>query len=128
MTEENIASTSMNLEEAVRANPSAIVIFQMLDSSIYFWSSEEGEITLPKRAPDGRFHVLGELVLADWSALKKIFTTSLPHIRAGGRNEKLILSPLPRYINSKEYLLSENGQQSPSSLLKFHFPLESRKL
>ena len=101
LTGENIASTAMNLEEAVRANPSAIVIFQMLDSSIYFSSSEEGEITLPKRAPDGRYHVPGELVLADWSALKKIFTTSLPLIRAGGRNKKLILSPLPRYINSK---------------------------
>ena len=101
LTGENIASTALNLEEAVRANPSAIVIFQMLDSSIYFSSSEEGEITLPKRAADGRYHVPGELVLADWSALKKIFTTSLPLIRAGGTNKKLILSPLPRYINSK---------------------------
>ena len=101
LTGENVASTSMSLEDAVRANPSAIVIFQMLDSSIYFSSSEEGEITLPKRAADGRYHVPGELVLADWSALKKIFTTSLPLIRAGGRNKKLILSPLPRYINSK---------------------------
>ena len=101
LTGENIASTAVNLEEAVRANPSAIVIFQMLDSSIYFSSSEEGEITLPKRVPDGRFHVPGELVLADWSALTKIFTNSLPFIRAGGRNKKLILSPLPWYINSK---------------------------
>ena len=33
-----------------------------------------------------------------------------------------------RRVLSKEYLLSENGQQPPSSLLKFHFPLESRKL
>ena len=47
MTGENITSTAVNMEEAVRANPSAIVIFQMLDSSIYFSSSEEGEITLP---------------------------------------------------------------------------------
>ena len=31
-------------------------------------------------------------------------------------------------VETKEYLLSENGQQAPLSLLKFHFPLESRKL
>ena len=43
----------------------------------------------------------GELVLADWAALKKIFTTALPLIRAGGKNKKVILSPLPRYVNSK---------------------------
>ena len=68
LTADNIASTSSSLEDAVRANPSAIVIFQMLDSSIYFSSSEEGEITLPKKAADGRYHVPGELVLADWTA------------------------------------------------------------
>ena len=93
LTAENIASTSMSLEDAVRANPSAIVIFQMLDSSIYFSSSEEGEITLPKRAADGRYHVPGELVLADWSALKKIFTTSLSLIWAGGTNSLGTLTP-----------------------------------
>ena len=43
----------------------------------------------------------GELVLADWPALKKIFTTALPLFRAGGKNRKLILSPLLRFINSK---------------------------
>ena len=43
----------------------------------------------------------GELVLADWSALKKIFNTALPLLRAGGKNRKIILSPLPRYFNAK---------------------------
>ena len=68
LTGENVATTSKSLEDAVRTNPTAIVIFQMLDSSIYFSSSEEGEITLPKKAADGRYHVPGELVLADWTA------------------------------------------------------------
>ena len=45
--------------------------------------------------------MLGELVLADWQALKKNFTTALTLIKAGGKNRKLILSPLPRYISSK---------------------------
>ena len=45
--------------------------------------------------------MLGELVLADWQALKKNFTTALTLIKAGGKNRKLILSPLPRYISFK---------------------------
>ena len=98
---ENVAITAISLKEAVSLNTSATVIFQMLDSSVYFSSSEEGEIVLPKWGEDGRFHVVGELVLADWQAFKKIFATALPLLRAGGKNKNLILSPLPRYINSK---------------------------
>ena len=81
--------------------PQATVIFQLFDSRVYLASTEEGELTLPKRGEDGRFHVPGELVLADWAALKKIFTAALPLLRAGGKNRKLILSPLPRFVNSK---------------------------
>ena len=98
---DNIDSTVKSLEEAVRCNPTATVLFQLFDSRVYFASSEEGELTLPKRGNDGHFHVPGELVLADWAALKKIFTTALPLIRAGGSNKKIILSPLPRYVNAK---------------------------
>ena len=45
--------------------------------------------------------MVGELVLADWQTFKKIFATAIPILRAGGKNKKFILSPLPRYINSK---------------------------
>ena len=98
---ENVAATAKCLEEAVSLNPRATVIFQMMDSSIYYTSTEEGETVLPKRGEDGKFHVVGELVLADWTALKKIYATALPLLRAGGNNRKYILTPLPRYINSK---------------------------
>ena len=88
---DNISTTIKSLEEAVRSNPSATVIFQMFDRSVYFSISEEGELTLPKRCEDSRFHVPGELVQADWYSLKKIFATAVPLIRAGGKNRKLIL-------------------------------------
>ena len=101
LVNDSIDTTSKNLEEAVRCNPQATVIFQLFDSRVYFASSEEGELTLPKHGNHGRFHVPGELVLADWAALKKIFTAALPFLRAGGKNRKLILSPLPRFVNSK---------------------------
>ena len=45
--------------------------------------------------------MLGELALAEWGALKKIVNISAPLLRAGGGNMKLILSPLPRYVQGK---------------------------
>ena len=95
---ENVELTAKSPEEAVKNNPGATVILQLYDSSIYFSSSENGELVLPKRGEDGCYHIMGELVLADWAALKKIFNLSVPLLRAAGNNHKIILSALPRYV------------------------------
>ena len=44
---------------------------------------------------------MGELAFAEWAVLKKIFNTSSPLLRAAGGSMKLILSPLPRYVQGK---------------------------
>ena len=36
--------------------------------------------------------------MADWPTFKKIFASSLPLIRAGGKLKKVLLTPLPRFI------------------------------
>ena len=101
LTAENVAALVKPLEEAASNNPGAVFVFQLYDSSIYFGSSDSGELSLPKRGEDGRYHVHGELALAEWAALKKIFNISAPLLRAAGGNKKLILSPLPRYVQGK---------------------------
>ena len=101
LNEENVTGTAAALAGAVKNNPQATVILQIYDSSIYFSSSEAGELTLPKRGEDGAYHINGELVLAEWSALKKIFNMSAPLLRAAGTCCKIVLSPLPRYATSK---------------------------
>ena len=58
-------------------------------------------LVLPKRGEDGRYHIVGELVLAEWTALKKIFNLSAPLLRAAGKNLKIILSALPRYVQGR---------------------------
>ena len=96
-----MAALAKTVEDAAANNPEAIFVFQLYDSSIYFGSSDSGELSLPKRGEDGRYHVLGELALAEWAALKKIFNISAPLLRAASGNMKLILSPLPRYVQGK---------------------------
>ena len=101
LTEDNVKSSALALEDAVKANPGATIIYQLFDSFIFFSSSAPGELALPKRGEDGCFHVAGDLVLADWSAFRKIFYVSIPLLRAGGNNRKILLSPLPRYSTAK---------------------------
>ena len=104
LTAENVAALVKPLEEAASNNPGAVFVFQLYESSIYFCSSDSGELSLPKRGEDGRYHVSGELALAEWAALKKIFNISAPLLRAAGGNMKLILSPLPRYVKAGKML------------------------
>ena len=68
LNEENVTTTAAAIAVAVKNNPHATVIMQLYESSIYFSRSAEGELTLPKRGDDGRYHVTGELVLAEWTA------------------------------------------------------------
>ena len=50
---ENVESTAKSLEEAVRNNPGATVVFQLYDSSIYFSSLENGELVGPAKTWGG---------------------------------------------------------------------------
>ena len=101
LTAENVAALVQSVEDAAANNPEAIFVFQLYDSSVYFCSSDSGELSLPKRGEDGKYHVVGELAFAEWAVMKKIFTTSSPLLRAAGGRMKLILSPLPRYVQGK---------------------------
>ena len=83
---------------------------EILQQTFFQWISTgdlgaAGAQILPKRAADGRSHVPGELSLADWTTSKKIFNISVPLLRAGGCHNKMLLSPLPRYINIKQQVL-----------------------
>ena len=78
-----------------------MVIFQLYDSCIYYSSTGPGERSLPRKGLDGKFHVPGDLVMADWPTFKQIFSPSISLIRAAGKSRKTLLSPLPRYVMSR---------------------------
>ena len=56
LTEENVLTRVKMLEEAVKHNPSATIIFQLYNSSVYFASSAPGEQALLRRGSDGKYH------------------------------------------------------------------------
>ena len=101
LTDESAEKLANRLKKLVAENPESTVIFQLYDSCIYYSSTGPGERSLPRKGPDGKFHVPGDLVMADWPTFKQIFAPSIPLIRAAGKNRKTLLSPLPRYIMSR---------------------------
>jgi len=98
---ESVAATSTALKHELEKDwaGETIIVYQMYDSSVYFSSSRPGEMALPKKnKEDGIFHVVGRLKMADHDSFKEVVTDSIPLLRAGGGNIKIVLSPLPRYI------------------------------
>ena len=98
LSEETAVAISKKLQETVAEYPAATVIFQLYDNGTYYSSTAPGERSLPRKGEDGKYHVPGELVMADWPTFKLVFASSIPLLRAAGKNRKIILSPLPRYI------------------------------
>jgi hypothetical protein len=77
----------------------SVVIYQLLDNNVFFETREDGSRSLPvKNQDDSCYHIRGKLDYADHSVIKGLVNTVTPLLRAGGENEKIILSPLPRYM------------------------------
>jgi hypothetical protein len=99
-TEDTIETGCILLREALQENEEArnIVIYQLLDNNVFFESREDGSRSLPSRGEDDRYHITGRLDFADHNVIKTLVNSITPLLRAGGEAEKIILSPLPRYI------------------------------
>ena len=95
LNEDSAENLAIQLKKVVAENPASTVIFQLYDSCIYYPSTGPGERSLLRKGPDGKFHVPGDLVMADWSTFKQIFSSSVSLIRATGKHRKTLLSPLP---------------------------------
>jgi hypothetical protein len=77
-----------------------VIIYQLLDNSSYFGTGNDGYRCSPVKE-NGRYHILGDLQLADRDLVKMMANTFTPLLRAGGEHEKIILVPLMSYMSSK---------------------------
>jgi hypothetical protein len=74
-----------------------VIIYQLYDNSVFFAGKQDGSRSLPVKI-DKMYHVEGRLEYADHNTIKHLVNSTIPLLRAGGDNEKIILSPLPRYM------------------------------
>ena len=93
--------------EMVRAKLSTVwddctVVFQLFDNSFYMARTEEGGLILAvKEATAGRkYHIHGELVFAPKELQYSVFNTVKPVLDAAASFQKIVISPLPRYLHT----------------------------
>ena len=106
--------------EMVRAKLSTIwddctVVFQLFDNSFYMARTEEGGlIPAVKEATAGsKYHIHGELVFAPKELQCSVFNTVKPVLDAAASFQKIVISPLPRYLHTRS---CEEGEGHISNL------------
>jgi hypothetical protein len=73
------------------------VVYQLYDNVSFFAKKADGTRNLPEKGQDGKFHVDGRLEVATRDEAKRMVSTSIPLLRAGGQCRKLVLTPGSRY-------------------------------
>ena len=92
------------LEAAMVDEPEdSLVVFQLLDSSLFLARTEDGGLSPAKRGQDGIYHVEGESTLAPEDFQYGVFQMIRPLIDAVGNRNVIIISPIPRFMQSQNY-------------------------
>ena len=79
----------------------AIFVLQAMDNCSYFCQDEEGNIASATKGLDSKHHIPGNSVLAHPDTQYMLFKKMLPIFDAIKEYKKIILSPLPRYWESR---------------------------
>jgi hypothetical protein len=95
-----VEAASEQLQDEVQTSEGRVlVIFTIYDNNAFFGVGDDGTKTLPVKLSGGDgYHVPGRLEVADHGVIKALVNSSISLLRSAGEKEKIIISPLPRYI------------------------------
>ena len=79
----------------------AVCVLQLWDNCNYFVRDEEGGLTAPKKEGDGRYHIKGAATFAHQDTQLIMFKKTLPVLDAVKDMRRIVLSPLPRYMQAR---------------------------
>ena len=97
----------------VREDKVDAIIFQLLDNVLFQGRSFDDSTTHQTRDGSGRYHVKGELILANKAAQLNIYNMLKPILAAGGDAPFVIITPMLRYMagpccDSNEHLTNSS--------------------
>jgi hypothetical protein len=100
ITDSSIESKVEQLRDVLETGDKrTVIVYHLYDNNVFFSGKPDGSRALPVKK-DNVYHVEGRLEFADHHTIKHLVHASVPLLRAGGDNEKLILSPFLRYLKS----------------------------
>jgi hypothetical protein len=98
VTRENCSKLATTICSKIKEEDPAVVVLFLLDNSMFYTRVNDGGRALPKKLADGKFHVVGEMVVASRDIQTEHYNTLRPVLDAVGRIPCLIVAPLQRYI------------------------------
>ena len=99
-TKKSVSDMAAHITKELESRPYTAVIFHLLDNNIYFELGEDGSKSLPKKGPDGKYHVLGDLAIADKDGQYAILKLCEPLWEAAKGKSMVIISPMARFITA----------------------------
>jgi hypothetical protein len=102
VTDANVDSMLALLEKvlAEKSDKNSVIIYQLFDNDSYFGTNTDGSCLKPFKQ-GGKYHIQGDLQMADRDQLKVLVGRATPLLRAGGEADKIVLVPLVRYVTAK---------------------------
>jgi hypothetical protein len=99
LTEASVEEKAKELAEIVSSTDQTktTIVYQLYDNSSYLVKRSDGTRGLPEKGPDGKYHIDGKLEVATREEAKRMVSSSIPLLRAGGQCRKMILTPSGRY-------------------------------
>jgi hypothetical protein len=99
LTDESVEEKVRELKEIVATcdEKRTTVVHQLFDNVSFMAKKPDGTRSLPQKGRDGRYHMEGKLDIIGRDEIKKMVSTSIPLLRAGGQCRKVILTPAGRY-------------------------------
>jgi hypothetical protein len=76
------------------------VVFQLLDSNVYWALQSDGSTISARSGPDNKYHYDGDLITISKSAQHSLFNNIKPIFEAVNGKDFLLVTPLPRYLVS----------------------------
>ena len=79
----------------------AVCVLQLWDNCSYFVRDDEGGLSAPKKEADGKYHIKGAAVFAHQDTQLLMFKKTMPILDEVKNMRRIILSPLPRYLQAR---------------------------
>jgi hypothetical protein len=86
LTKSSVDDLVPKIQDCIRkATKRTVVIYHIYDNSVFFSAQDDGSRSLPVRdAADGKYHVPGDMIIADHPIIKNLVNNFIPLFRAGG--------------------------------------------
>jgi hypothetical protein len=91
-------SLAIRIDDAIKESDPEVIVLQLLDGSCFNARGEDGSRTLPVKAADGKFHIVGDMVVCPGEVQLEHLNGLKPIFDAIDKRPCLMVMPMPRYV------------------------------